>query len=158
MTNEHNLNFNEFLNIHDSIIFNNETNYRLSFKKVTQIIDLFKCYSKREIDSLEITLVHDKKMTEINENHLNHIGSTDIITFEYETNLEMPINGEMIICKDEAKRNAALFKVSLEREIIRLIYHGLLHLSGYDDKTPDLRAVMKVEEDKLVEMWFNKEK
>ena len=136
--------------------YSNQTNFRFSKKKVLQIVDLFKEDAKRTIETLSITFVHDEEMIRINETHLGHEGSTDVITFEYETDPKKPLNGELIICKDEAKRNAAMFKTTLEQEIIRLIFHGLLHMNGFDDITKKLKKEIRAKEDYLLKLWNNK--
>lgn len=136
--------------------YSNQSNFRFSKKKVLQILRLFKKDAQRDIESLSITLVHDEEMIAINETHLGHEGSTDVITFEYETDLTKPLNGELIICKDEAKRNAQELKISLEQEIIRLIFHGLLHMNGFDDVTADLKKEIRAKEDSLLKLWNNK--
>jgi probable rRNA maturation factor len=87
----------------------------------------------------------------MNETHLKHAGSTDVITFDYlgERSQER-VHGEILICVDEAVKQAKRFKTGWEEEIKRYVAHGILHLIGYDDGQPRKRKAMKVVEDELV--------
>lgn len=66
----------------------------------------------------------------MNHQHLNHDYFTDIITFPL---AEDPIEAEVYISLDRVKDNAASFDTTFERELHRVMIHGVLHLCGYDD-------------------------
>lgn len=100
---------------------------------------------------LTIHLVGEKEMTRINETHLQHAGSTDVITFDYSDNPgSEPIIGELFICIDEAIIQSGRFRTTWQSEVVRYIIHGLLHLLGYDDLNPLVRKKMKRQENKLL--------
>jgi probable rRNA maturation factor len=100
---------------------------------------------------LTIHLVSEREMTRINETHLQHAGSTDVITFDYcEDSGTEPIVGELFICVDEAIIQARRFRTTWQSEVIRYIVHGLLHLLGHDDLNPVARKKMKGQENKLL--------
>lgn len=101
---------------------------------------------------LGIFLVADPEMAEVNQTHLAHEGSTDVITFPYSTPDQQDyLQGEIFICVDEALRQAKRFKVSWQSELTRYLIHGLLHIRGYDDLEPSLRRTMKREENRLLQ-------
>ena len=82
----------------------------------------------------------DERILEINKQYLNHDYYTDIITFDYsENNI---ITGDIFISLDTVKSNAVEFKVSFEQELKRILIHGILHLCGQNDNTPELRLQM----------------
>jgi rRNA maturation RNase YbeY len=95
----------------------------------------------------EIVLIFcsDAYLLEINKKHLNHDYFTDIITFSY-VNDEV-ISGDLFISLDRVKENAANLSCSFERELERVVYHGVLHLCGYNDKNPLEKAQMRLKED-----------
>ena len=77
----------------------------------------------------------------MNIEYLNHDTYTDIITFDYvEGNV---ISGDMMISVDRVGENAAKFEVPFERELRRVIIHGVLHLLGNGDKTTKEAARMR---------------
>lgn len=104
---------------------------------------------------LEISFVTKEIIHEINKEHLKHDYPTDIITFEYE-NSDEGIDGELIICSEIAKENAERYEVSVDSELLRLVIHGILHLTGYDDTEDEKKIIMKSEEDRLVELLYPK--
>jgi len=82
----------------------------------------------------------DKRILEVNKQYLNHDYFTDIITFDYSEGAV--ISGDIFISTDTVKSNAVEFGVSFEEELHRIIIHGILHLCGQDDQTPELRKEM----------------
>ena len=100
---------------------------------------------------LAIQIVGRQEIAGLNERYLQHRGSTDVITFDY---LGRPskksIHGDIFVCIDEALEQAKQFGTSWQSELVRYIVHGILHLIGYDDRTPRLQRRMKRVEDKLV--------
>ncbi len=95
-----------------------------------------------------VFLVGEPAMIRLNENYLQHSGSTDVITFDY-CNAEL-LAGDIFVCVDEALAQARKFRTSWQSEVVRYIIHGILHLSGYDDRRVDARRKMKRAEDKLL--------
>ena len=86
------------------------------------------------LDEVSVALVSDRRIAELHRRFLNELGPTDVITFQH---------GEIVISAETARRQARAFRTSLEHELCLYIAHGLLHLRGYDDKTPAGAAEMK---------------
>jgi probable rRNA maturation factor len=100
---------------------------------------------------LGVHIVGAQEMARINEQFLQHEGSTDVITFNYrEGKKRTAVLGEIFICIDDAIKQAKEFRTTWQSEIVRYVVHGVLHLLGYDDLKPDLRRVMKREENRYV--------
>ena len=110
---------------------------------------------------LGVTLVAAPEMARINEQFLQHKGSTDVITFDHsESPAPRPktqdprpkLHGELFICVDEAVCQARRFRTTWQSELVRYLIHGTLHLLGHDDRrTPDRRK-MKCEENRLLRL------
>ena len=93
----------------------------------------------------------DKRILEVNNQYLKHDYYTDIITFDYS---EGPvISGDIFISLDTVESNAVAFNVSMEDELKRIMIHGILHLCGQDDKTPELRLEMTRKENLALETY-----
>ena len=105
---------------------------------------------------LGICLVASPEMTRVNEIFLRHVGSTDVITFDYSshgsrfTDHASGLHGEIFVCVDEAVIQARRFRTSWQSESVRYIVHGVLHLLGFDDARPAARQRMKCEENRLL--------
>ena len=93
--------------------------------------------------------VEPAEMARLNEQFLQHQGSTDVITFDYGSS-SLRLHGEIFICVADAMRQAREFHTIWQSEIARYVIHGLLHLRGLDDLQPAKRRLMKREEDRLV--------
>jgi len=102
-----------------------------------------------KIDFLQINFVKEESIIKLNKDHLNHDYSTDIITLDFSGDFNS-IDGEIFISLEDAAFNAKKFKVSLKDELFRLIIHGILHLTGYDDIDLKQKKVMKKQEDYLL--------
>lgn len=102
---------------------------------------------------INFIITTDAVIIELNYEFLNHNYKTDVIAFE--ENSGKIINGEIYISKDTVKENAHNYNISLEKEILRVIIHGILHLAGYRDKTSKGKAIMHKQEDKWLNKYFN---
>ena len=108
-------------------------------------------------DSGEITIVFctDDYLLEMNKRYLNHNFYTDIITFDYSEN--GVISGDLFISIDRVNDNAGSFSVSVDNELKRVIYHGVLHLCGYKDKTEKDKKEMREKENYYLEKFVSRE-
>ena len=100
----------------------------------------------------DIIFTGDRKVYEINREFLGHDYLTDIITFNYNEN--KTVNGELYISVDRIKENAEKFDVPFKAEIRRVIFHGFLHLCGYDDSTEVQRKKMEEMEEMYLALSY----
>jgi len=105
------------------------------------------------VGSLSVIFCSDEFILKTNREFLGHDYYTDIITFDYCENRN--ISGDLLISLETVKSNSEEFKTDFFDEIHRVIIHGILHLIGFDDKTPELSAVIRIEEDKALQLLKN---
>lgn len=117
-----------------------------------EIERIFKRHGKR-LGSLNFIFCTDKRLLEINRQYLQHDYYTDIITFELNTPGQ-PVEGEIYISIDRVKDNAHLLTQPVYRELHRVIFHGVLHLSGFSDKTTAQETEMRRQEDVCLKRYF----
>lgn len=106
---------------------------------------------KLNLDTIEINLIGDEVLLNINIQSLNHNYYTDIITFDYSQN--STITGDIYISLDRIKDNSKLFKKSYLNELLRVLIHGTLHLSGYKDKKKDDKLKMTIMENRYLNLY-----
>lgn len=93
---------------------------------------------------------NDERILEVNKEFLQHDYYTDIITFDYCTG--NTISGDIFISLDTVLSNAQQVGEPYERELRRVIIHGILHLCGIDDKGPGEREIMEEFENESLAM------
>lgn len=92
---------------------------------------------------LNVFVVSPKEMLKINTEFLGHKYITDVITFPYpQMGLKGEVFGDIIVCFEQARKQAPAAKTSTLLEFLILMVHGALHLVGYDDNTLELRNKM----------------
>ena len=121
------------------------------FSQAHQIIQWITNTINREgksISRIQFIFCTDEYLHEINLKYLNHDTLTDIITFPY---LENPIESDIFISIERVKENAKTFGTTFEKELHRIIIHGVLHMIGYGDKTPEEKSLMSKKENEYLD-------
>ena len=108
------------------------------------ISSIFKA-ENRKLETLSFIFTNDRTIRGINKKYLNHDYYTDIITFEL-SNRGNPLIAEIYISCDRVKENATSHDTSFREELHRVIFHGVLHLCGYKDKTPSQIKTIRARE------------
>lgn len=107
---------------------------------------------ERPPGTLSMAIVPDETMAELHEEFLAIAGPTDVLTFELEHRSDESVEeGEVVICFDEADRQARQRGHKVEEELLLYAVHGLLHLCGYDDRDQPGHDAMHAREDELLE-------
>ena len=110
---------------------------------------------KKDIEELNIVFCSDAYLLDINKRHLAHDYYTDIITFDL-SEQKSPLHSEIYISVDRVKDNARSLSLSFNQELHRVIFHGLLHLMGYKDKSASDQQKMRNAEDLLLKSYFGR--
>lgn len=112
-------------------------------------------YEGRKVGSLNYIFCNDDRILEVNKQFLGHDFYTDIITFDYSE--PGVVSGDMYISLDTVLTNSEKFHTSYDKELMRVIIHGVLHLCGINDKGRGERAIMEAAENRALDMWYNKQ-
>lgn len=105
----------------------------------------------KSISTLNYIFCSDDYLLDINIKYLGHDYYTDIITFPYKEGEEL--ESDLYISLDRVKENAHDFMVTFDNELKRVMVHGLLHLMGYGDKSPDQSKIMREKEEHYIERF-----
>ena len=100
------------------------------------------------VGNINYIFCSDERELEVNRQFLGHDYYTDVITFDYSTS--STLNGDIFISLDTVRSNAEMVGVSFEQELLRILIHGVLHLTGQGDKTPETKAQMTEKENKAL--------
>jgi probable rRNA maturation factor len=96
----------------------------------------------------------DDYLLTINQQFLDHDTFTDIITFDLSEDKEK-LEGEIYISVQRIQDNATKFHTDYRQELHRVIFHGVLHLCGFKDKTAKDKEQMRLHENGCLEAYFN---
>ncbi len=138
--------------LREKISFNYETEFLLEKEIIYKdwLIGIAKSEAK-QVGELSFIFTDDKYLLEINIKYLNHDTYTDIITFDYSEN--STLSGDIFISVERVKDNAKTFNVEFNDELLRVMAHGVLHLSGYGDKEESETALMRKKEQEKIDMF-----
>jgi rRNA maturation RNase YbeY len=127
------------------IFFEDIKPFKIKRKKLTDSIKYLINREIYKVGDISVIFCSDRYLLDINLKYLNHNYHTDIITFNY---VEGDIlSGDLFISVDRVKENAIEYDVIWVKELYRVIFHGLLHLAGYNDKTDEEIRLMREKED-----------
>lgn len=104
---------------------------------------------------IAIVFCSDEYLLKVNQDFLNHDYYTDIITFDYcESGV---INGDLLISLDRVLDNSSKENTSFEEELYRVIFHGVLHLCGFKDKSKKDIEMMRFKESYYLSLFVPRE-
>lgn len=118
-----------------------------------------KLHGLGEHEEVDITIVTDEEIHALNRDYRNVDSATDVLSFALDEDggepelvggPEVHLLGDIIISAETAMRQAEEFGHGLEREIVYLAVHGLLHLLGYDHMQEEDKVVMRAKEEEAL--------
>ena len=118
-----------------------------------------KLHGLGEHEEVDITIVTDEDIHVLNRDYRNVDRATDVLSFALDEDggepelvggPEVHLLGDIIISAETAMRQAEEFGHGLEREIVYLAVHGLLHLLGYDHMQEEDKVVMRAKEEEAL--------
>ncbi len=130
------------------------TNFTLPNRNILKefIRSIFRKYNKK-FTSVQVIFCSDNYLLNINKQFLQHDYLTDIITFNLAPK-GGPIEAELYISVDRVKANARDLDEPFQHELHRVLFHGLLHLCGLNDKTERDIQRMRIAESTLLHQYF----
>lgn len=140
--------------------FVEDISFKLKNKRlITKWLKRIASESGRTVGELNYIFCSDSYLLDINKRFLGHDYYTDIITFDSSEDYltafgKKNISGDIFISIDTVRANAEEYGEGIERELHRVIVHGLLHLIGYDDTSKKLSQQMRRQENLALDLYF----
>lgn len=122
---------------------NNLTTNRIDKEFLINLAEKVLAGEKKNID-LSIALVGPDRIKRLNKKYRRKNKSTDVLSFQYDG------SGEIVICMGEVKKNVKIFNSNFEKELARVLIHGILHVLGYSHEA------MKNKETRYLNLWLSK--
>lgn len=120
-------------------------------KELKGFIKLIFEKEKIPLKRLNYIFCSDEYLLKINRDFLNHDYYTDILSFNLSEGTA--IEGEIYISIERVRHNAIKLSVPFKDEILRVIFHGALHLCGYNDKKKNEISKMRSKEDHYIRLY-----
>ncbi len=127
----------------------NLKNRRACKRWVLSALEEEKVLKNRKFEELSFIFCSDDYLLDMNKKYLGHDYYTDVITFD--NSEENTFSGDVFISIDRVRENAGTYGQLFMHELHRVIIHGVLHLSGYDDATEQEQKTMRFKEDYYLE-------
>ena len=121
---------------------------QLDLPRITQWVERVAASYGKRVGDIAYIFCSDDRILEVNRQYLSHDYYTDIITFDYST--PHTISGDLFISLDTVKSNAKMLGIDPQRELHRVVIHGILHLCSINDKGPGEREIMEAAEEKAL--------
>lgn len=118
-------------------------------RKLKKFLEFIFKSEKKPIGSLLYVFSTDKHVLSLNRKYLNHDYETDILTFP--PTQDGP--AEVYISIDRVRENARIYETSFKEELLRVIFHGALHLCGHKDKDKKQQIAMRKKEDHYLKLF-----
>ena len=127
--------------------FTEEITFQIPYADLLSIWikDCIQASGKRLIQ-LNYIFCDDAYLLKLNKGYLHHDYFTDVLTFNYGDGVD-EIEGDVYISIERVEEHVDVFGSTFYEELCRVLIHAVLHLVGYDDKTPEERGRMCVLED-----------
>lgn len=118
-----------------------------------------KLHELDDMTEVDITIVDDEEIHQLNRDYRGVDRPTDVLSFALDEDDEdepellegqLHLLGDIIISAETATRQAEEFGHGLEREIVYLAVHGLLHLLGYDHMVEEDKVIMRAKEEEAL--------
>jgi|SRR5579862_1890462 len=126
-------------------VSNRQRRLKINTKLLAQITQQVRKLVGHTDGDLSIVLVDDPMIARLNAQYHATPGPTDILSFDYGEG-----QGELIISVEHAVAQARRFRTTPARELVLYVVHGILHLHGFDDRTPQQCRRMRVAEQRLL--------
>src|SRR5690348_523804 len=95
---------------------------------------------------ISLAFVDNPTIHRLNQRYLDHDESTDVLSFPLSEPGARKLSGELVIGAEVAQAQAAARGHDVQAELALYVIHGLLHLCGLDDATPEAAAAMRARE------------
>ena len=132
-----------------SIHSNPEYDYPNKDLCILIIKNIFK-FNKINLYDISIIFTSDIFVSDLKKKFFSKNQWTDVIAFPLHNNKDTKIEGDIYISMPTAIVNADKYNEPYEKEIARLMIHGVLHLIGFSDDTKKEKDIMSKIEDRLL--------
>ncbi|MFZ2957333.1 MAG: rRNA maturation RNase YbeY [Candidatus Ozemobacteraceae bacterium] len=142
------------------LINNRQKKVKINTRRIRAIaLEIMKFEGLPDHVELSVVFCDDDFIQKLNNQYLGHNRPTDVLSFpieEEEFDGEVRVLGDVVISVETACQQAEEHKHPVELEMVFLLTHGLLHLTGYDHTRKAALLVMKEREETICQLLSEK--
>jgi probable rRNA maturation factor len=131
-------------------ILSEQSALRVPRRTIASLVDFVASREKVRFACVDVLVVDDDAMSTHNWTYLKHRGTTDVISFDLSEPGDRALTAQLIVSAETARRVGPDNGLSPQTELLLYVLHGLLHVIGYDDQTPEDRARMTARQESLL--------
>ena len=132
-------------------VANQYNGFAYDFSKLEYFFEtVFSVHQHGLSGELSVVFMDETSHSDLHGKFLQDYRPTDVITFPADT--ENGMAGEICVSVDRAKHEACIRNLPFCEELSLYLIHGWLHLVGFDDLEKVDREVMRLEEQKVMEL------
>jgi probable rRNA maturation factor len=110
---------------------------------------------------LSVVFVTDAQIRKLHRQYTGDDRPTDVLAFgqmegKFFPQVSAPFLGDVVVSVETARRAAPRYGNRWDQELLLYLCHGILHLMGYRDSTPRLKAKMDKKQDQMVKLLLGK--
>lgn len=106
-----------------------------------------------EVGDISFQFCDDERILEVNKKYLGHDHYTDVITFG--SPIDDLLFADIVIGLETVQSNSVEYNEPFEKELLRVLIHGVLHLCGLEDGTEEEQREMRTAEETALAMLPN---
>jgi len=132
------------------LIGNRQRSVRVLRRRLEALIRFVGREEGRPVGTVDLEVVGADEMAALNEQYLRHAGPTDVLSFNLSDGDDGPLNAQIIVCGDVAAAEGRQHGLTPQQELMLYVIHGLLHLTGHDDRTAGKARAMRARQEELL--------
>ena len=137
-------------------ISNQQNLKRINLSQLRKYITKVCTFLHKPSAKISLLLCDNALIKDLNNKFFKKTNPTDVIAFPLKDKFNKDYLGEVVVSVEEAVKVSSKNGVSWKEELVLYIVHGILHLSGYCDKTRKEREKMERKQQKIVDLLFSK--
>lgn len=134
-------------------IDNINDSFKIDKNDIAQLVEFVLMNEKYDTGEIGVVFVNHNYIIELNQKYLGKSYTTDVISFPLDETEKPEISGEIYINLDAVKENSIDLNVPFAEEVFRMVIHGVLHLTGFNDITSRDKKAMTNREDFYLENY-----
>jgi len=138
----------------DILISTSSGAVRVPHKRLAALVRFVARRQGVRLGQVDLAIVGRRRMATLHRRYLRRRGATDVLSFKLTAPGERRITAQVVVCADVAVAEARRRGLAPQRELMLYVVHGLLHVMGYDDRTPARAAKMRRRQEELLEEFL----